>query len=300
MSHGWIYGHGRLLPGRTERCAEEQLAEHDRLIDSLNAHYADQSKVRGGPKYERLYQAILSAIRKGVLSPGDRLPPEQVLSKHLPLSQVTVRKCFTLLAQRGVISREHGRGTFVSAAEQGFSDLWHFRFKDPDREGFMPIYNRILSRTIQRNARIAQHLSNPKGRFVCIERAVNIGSRFNCYSEPFLPADRFARHMDEPVAELERINLKDILAREFRTPTLRVDQNVRIEAVPERASETMGVSEGSRVLFLGVTGYTFDDQPISYQRIWIPETSYELNMPASAETVAQRHAAPPLKAVATG
>ena len=129
------------------------MSEHEKLIEDLNARYADQSKVSAGPKYELLYQALLSAIRNGVLSPGDRLPPEQVLSKHLPLSQVTVRKCFTLLAQRGVISREHGRGTFVSAAEQGFSDLWHFRFKDPDRDGFMPIYNRILSRTIQRDAK---------------------------------------------------------------------------------------------------------------------------------------------------
>lgn len=270
------------------------------LLENLNARYAAQAETGSGRKYEALYQAILSAIRHGDLSPGDRLPPEQVLSQHMPLSQVTVRKCFTLLAQRGVISREHGRGTFVSAAEQGVSDLWHFRFKDPERDGFMPIYNRILSRTIQRDAQVSRLLDIPGGALVRIERAVNIGSRFNCYSELFLPANRFARIMDEPVAELERINLKDILAREFRTPTLRVDQNMRIEAVPERATEPMGVPGDAHVLFLGVTGYTFEDHPISHQRIWIPETKYELNMPASTETVAERHSGPALKAVANG
>ena len=35
----------------------------------------------------------------------------------------------------------------------------------------------------------------------------------------------------------------------------------------------MGVPERlAHVLFLGVTGYTFEDHPISHQRIWIPET----------------------------
>ena len=276
------------------------MADQETLIDWMNARFAEESEASGAAKYERLYQVILAAIRERVLSPGDRLPPEQVLSRLMPLSQVTVRRCFSLLAQRGVISREHGRGTFVSAEEQGVSDLWHFRFRDPDGPDFMPIYNRILSRKIRRDAQVADLFSDTASQFVFIERAVNIGSRFNCYSELFLPADRFARIMDGPVAELERVNLKDVLAQEFRSPTLWVDQHLRVARVPSQASQPMGVAEGEAALLMCVTGYTFEDQPISYQRIWIPETRHELNIPASAESVAHRRNATPLKAIANG
>lgn len=276
------------------------MTEQGELIGWLNDRYANENEIADLAKYERLYQVILAAIRERVLSPGDKLPAEQVLSRHLPLSQATVRKCFTLLAQRGLISREHGRGTFVSAEEHGISDLWHFRFRDPDGPGFMPIYNRILSRTVRIDGDIARLFPNAGNKLVCIERAVNIGSRFNCYSELFLPAEKFARIMDEPVGELERVNLKDILAREFRTPTLSVTQNMCVEPIPTRASEPMAVPTGSLALSLHVTGFTFGNQAISFQRIWIPQTPYKLNLPALAESIAQKEYRAPLNEAAHG
>lgn len=270
------------------------------LMEWLNNRFVDISNDTDLAKYECLYQAILSAIRERVLSPGDRLPPEQDLSKHLPLSQATVRRCFTLLAQRGVISREHGRGTFISAEEEGVSDLWHFRFRDPEHPGFMAIYNRILSRSVKTDPLVANEFPGGADEFIYIERAVNIGSRFNCYSELFLPVDKFARIMDESIAELERVNLKDILTKEFRSPTLSVDQNMSVAPVPERASETIGVAAGSLALSLCVTGYTFEDQPISFQRIWIPETPHKLNIPASNEAIDRRGSLVPVKAISNG
>ena len=273
------------------------MVEPGKLIEALQAGYAAQIQPPKGPKYERLYQTILQAIREGALSPGVQLPPEQLLSENLPVSQVTVRKCFALLAERGVISREQGRGTFIASAEQSVSDLWHFRFVDPDRGGFMPIYNRILSRTIERNSPVARRLSMPGKPLVRIARALNIGSRFNCYSELFLPAHRFSPIMDEPISELERVNLKDTLARDFRMPTLRVDQNVRVDTVPDHACEPMDVERGAIALSLCVTGYSFEDEPISFQHIWIPKTDYELNLPALAAPVEQRRVPSRLKVV---
>ena len=270
------------------------------LFDDLHSRFVDQGAATTGPKYVQLYQVILTAIRDGVLAPGDRLPPEQVMSDNLPVSLVTVRKCFELLAQRGVISREHGRGTFISSAEQSVSDLWHFRFVDPDRDGFMPIYTRILSRTIKRQPHIARGLLCPGAALVCIERAINIGSRFNCYSELFLPEGRFSGVMNEPINELERFNLKDVLTQNYRMPTLRVEQTVRIETVPERAYNQMDVEPGAVVLSLHATGYSFDDLPITFQRIWIPKTEYSLDLPSLAGPAEQQSARPDLKVVGRG
>lgn len=242
-------------------------------------------------KHEQLSRIFVSAFREGVVVPGAKLPPEQVISRRLRVSLATVRRCFTHLAQLGVISREHGRGTFVSSGEYGVSDLWHYRFRDPEQPGFMSIYNRILERRIVTDRDVGPLFGGADTALVYIERAVNIGVRFVCYSQLYLPADKFARIMDEPVTELERVNLKDVLTREFHAPTLRMDQFLRMAPVPDAACEIMNIEPGAVTILLRVIGYSFEDQPISYQRIWIPETEYELNLPTTAEAIRRRDAA---------
>ena len=256
----------------------------------LEDRFAEES-ANGLAKYKRLSQTIVSAFREGVLVPGAKLPPEQVISRNLRVSLATVRKCFTHLAQSGVISRIHGRGTFVLSGELGDSDLWHYRFRDPGKPGFMPIYNRILERRIITDRDVGPLFGDATASLVYIERAVNLGVRFVCYSQVYLPSEKFAPIMDEPVTELERVNLKDVLTREFHAPTLRMDQYLRIAPVPENAWEVMNVEPGAATMLLRAVGYTFEDQPISYQRIWIPETEYELDLPTTAEAV-RRDAAP--------
>jgi GntR family transcriptional regulator len=263
----------------------------DLVIRWLEDRFAEESK-NGRAKYEQLSRIIVSAFREGVLVPGAKLPSEQVISRNLRVSLATVRKCFTHLAQSGVISREHGRGTFVLSGELGVSDLWHYRFRDPGKPGFMAIYNHILERHIITDRDIGSLFGDAAASLVYIERAVNIGVRFVCYSQVYLPADKFARIMDEPVTELERVNLKDVLTREFHAPTLRMDQFLRIAPVPDNAWEIMNVEPGAATMLLRVVGYTFEDQPISCQRIWIPETEYELNLPTTAGAVRRRDAAP--------
>ncbi len=268
------------------------MTKYKAILEWLVERFELESEMKFAPKYEILCQVIQHGIREQKLLPGDRLPPEQLLSEKLPISQMTVRKCFTKLALRGVISREHGRGTFISNAEQSVSDLWHFRFRDPATEGLMPIYNRILSFGIFSEPGAANSILGAGEKLIRIERAVNIGSRFSCYSELFLPFKKFSGILDLPLSKLERENLKDIMTELFHAPTIYVDQNLRIASLPERASETVGQAVGSKVMLLRVVGYSFDDEVISHQDIWIPETQYDLNLLASGPADANERVAP--------
>lgn len=253
----------------------------DRFVEESGADIA---------KHEQLSRLFVSALREGVVPPGGKLPPEQVISRHLGVSLATVRRCFTHLAGLGVISREHGRGTFASSGEHGVSDLWHYRFCAPGKPGFMSNYNRILERRIVTAPDVGPVFGDPDTALVYIERAVNIDVRFICFSQLYLPADKFARILDEPVTELERINLKDVLTREFHAPTLRMDQFLRIAPADEVVCEVMRIEPGAPTIVLRGIGYSFEDRPISFQRIWIPETEYELNLPTTAEAIRHRDA----------
>ena len=68
--------------------------------------------------FEETVERLGTAIRLGLLEPGDRLPPERELADQLGISRSTLRQALTTLVQSGHLVSLRGRtgGTFVSEA----------------------------------------------------------------------------------------------------------------------------------------------------------------------------------------
>lgn len=66
------------------------------------------------PLYHQLYRILLEQITSGVWKPGDLIPSEKELGQKYQLSRITIRQTLQQLATDGYLSREQGRGTFVS------------------------------------------------------------------------------------------------------------------------------------------------------------------------------------------
>jgi GntR family transcriptional regulator len=66
-----------------------------------------------GPAYIQLAQIIKDKICKGDFPPGSRLPAEVSLSKTYGVAVMTVRQAIHVLAEKGLLRRVHGSGTFV-------------------------------------------------------------------------------------------------------------------------------------------------------------------------------------------
>ncbi len=158
-----------------------------------------QAFAPGLPRYLQLQHAIIGLIRSGELRSGAQLPPDQQLTGALDVSLGTVQKAFAGLASEGWISREHGRGTFIAQPRQPVTELWHYRFRDSRSEAMLPVYSRLLKRRhVAADERVRGALGeDPKG-FIEIERLVDIGGKFTCYSELYLPAGRFCAHSRDP------------------------------------------------------------------------------------------------------
>jgi DNA-binding FadR family transcriptional regulator len=58
---------------------------------------------------------LLAMVADGRCPPGTRLPPEAVLAQRARVSRLTLREAVRILRDKGVLSVEHGRGTFVNA-----------------------------------------------------------------------------------------------------------------------------------------------------------------------------------------
>lgn len=66
------------------------------------------------PRYYQVYAAIQRWIREGVYVPAQRIPTEAQLCSTFSVSRITVRRSLDELEREGWLSRQQGRGTFVS------------------------------------------------------------------------------------------------------------------------------------------------------------------------------------------
>ena len=68
-----------------------------------------------GPLYQRLAERLEHDIANGKLAEGDKLPPQRDLAFDIGTTVGTVGRAYALLRERGLVSGEVGRGTFVLA-----------------------------------------------------------------------------------------------------------------------------------------------------------------------------------------
>lgn len=75
-----------------------------------------------GPRYLAILACLEDAIRSGELRPQTRLPPQRQLATMLGLTVGTAGRAYAIAAERGLITGETGRGTFVSDNPFGGGD----------------------------------------------------------------------------------------------------------------------------------------------------------------------------------
>jgi DNA-binding transcriptional MocR family regulator len=84
--------------------------------------WVPQLEGREGDVYQAIASAIADDIKSGRLKAGARLPPQRLLAYTLGLNPGTVNKAYRLAMQRGLLSGEVGRGSFVrNGASAGVS-----------------------------------------------------------------------------------------------------------------------------------------------------------------------------------
>src|SRR5215218_10432638 len=71
------------------------------------------------PLYSRLYEVLRREIEEGRLPAGSQLPTEEELGRTFDVSRTTVREALRALAERGLIEKRQGKGSFVAEAKIG-------------------------------------------------------------------------------------------------------------------------------------------------------------------------------------
>jgi GntR family transcriptional regulator len=216
-------------------------------------------------KLDSVSEAITSDIESGSLREGDKLPSEGELAVIHEVSVGTIQKALARLSNSGLIIREHGRGTFVSGSKVAPADVRHLRFINADGQE-LPSY--VHARSVKRMRRKGAWSEFLGGdAFVRVERLINVGGRFDLYSEFWLREEDFAQLGDLDRASLEK-NLRELIGQRLSLPTLRVDQWIRFGSIPTVATRELGLEAESNGLIMELRGYTLRDRPLYYQCVY--------------------------------
>ena len=95
--------------------------------------------VGAGPLFRQLARALASAIERGAIARGSRLPAERTLAAAVSVSRGTAVAAYDVLVADGIVERRQGSGTFASPA----GDLG----LPPGREG-----SALVARLVERSA----------------------------------------------------------------------------------------------------------------------------------------------------
>lgn len=77
------------------------------------------------PLYHQIANRLRSDVASHVFRPGDLLPTETELMDRFQVSRITIRQALAVLVQEGLVGRQAGRGTFVTALEDR-PGIWNF------------------------------------------------------------------------------------------------------------------------------------------------------------------------------
>ncbi len=210
-------------------------------------------------------EAIIRHIESGSLREGDRLPSEGELAENHGVSVGTVQKALGQLVHSGLITREQGRGTFVSGSRVAPADVRYLRFRDADGND-LPSY--VHARSVKRLKRKGPWSEFLGGDgFVRIERVISVGGRFDLYSEFWLREEDFAELGGVDRAALEK-NLRELVAQRLSLPTLRVDQWIQFGKLPAAAANELSIDPNEPGFIMELRGYTLRNRPLYYQSIY--------------------------------
>jgi len=216
-------------------------------------------------KLAAVSEAITRHIEAGTLREGDRLPSEGELAVMHGVSVGTVQKALSQLVSSGLIIREQGRGTFVSGSKVAPADVRYLRFRD-ENGNELPAYVHALSvKRLRRKGPWSDFLGGDG--FVRVERMINVGGRFDMFSEFWLCEEDFTRlgELDRP--SLEK-NLRELIGQRLSLPTLQVDQWMRFGPIPSVAARRLDLEPETNGLIMELRGYTLRERPLYYQCVY--------------------------------
>ncbi|WP_425058239.1 HTH-type transcriptional repressor NagR [Sporomusa carbonis] len=227
------------------------------------------------PPFYQLATILEQKIYSGEWKPGQSLPSENELGREYELSRTTVRKCLNMLAERGLISAQQGRGTFVSRPSLDRATFVMDEFKvEMEQLGKEPGYRLVHVRFLKELPEFAINLGMTADQGILYYcrlltadgETMAVEHKYMCYSKgkPILENEFQYKAFSEVIA----INT-DILP-------VRSQAILTAEVAGEREANLLNISLGSPVFKLQQVLYSNEGKPVGIGLFYYRGDRYNL------------------------
>lgn len=216
------------------------------------------------PAYVQIEDRIVDLVESGRLRVGARIAPERDLARWVGVSRMTARAALAGLADRGLLERDVGRGTFVARAKLAH-DLSRFGgFTDMARRQGLAATARI--RAINEQP-MPQHVAaelqrDPGAPAYRIERIRLAGNEPLVLEDSWIPTDRFPGLLDYDV----RGSLYELMRDVYDLEPVRAVERLEPTVADEAQAVALGIAPGAPVMLVERVAYTLDDTPVEFAR----------------------------------
>ena len=228
------------------------------------------TETANGPAYQPLYRQIKYLITESLVSgewrPGESIPSEIELAHRYSVSQGTVRKAISELAEQKLLVRHQGKGTFVASHSEERTKFPFLRIR-PDHGDVESLSASLLDVwRIKLDKKSAVALGTAEGASGwLIRRLLSPAGKAAVYEEIRLPVSAFEGISESVIDEYDCM-LYSMYEAAFDVRIVYVEERLKaLQAEGEIASK-LNVSAGFPLLVIDRVSYTYGDRPVELRR----------------------------------
>jgi GntR family transcriptional regulator len=218
------------------------------------------------PLYRQIKSLILQSLDSGEWRPGEAIPSETELAARFSVSQGTVRKAVDEMAAENLLVRRQGKGTYVASHSDPRA---FFRFLR-----LVPLSGAIETTKstplecwrAKAGVEAARVLGLKVGDpITVVRRVLEFAEKPVVVDEIYLPGEIFAGLTLEVLKESET-SLYSLFENRFGVRMIRAEERLRAVAADRVSAELLQVPEGSPLLSVERTSFTYGDRPVEWRR----------------------------------
>lgn len=203
------------------------------------------------PLYRQIQASLKEKITSGVYEEGGLLPSENELCLEFNATRMTVRQALNELVREGYITRQHGKGSTVSASRKSLGLLslkgWTEVVVASDRHGKTLVLEGPVLRKLEDTA-FKPLIDNEKHEeFIFFKRLRLVEDSPVMYEHTYIPNRNLPNFIKEPL--LEGSLFRTLLIK-YQIDVQSMTQEVRAVAADNETSNLLKIKQKSPVLHL--------------------------------------------------
>lgn len=216
------------------------------------------------PYYLQLIDILKEKVQQAEWGPGDQIPGEQDLCEHYQVSRTVVRQALRELEYEGVITRQKGKGTFISRPKisEGLVQKLTGFYQDMVERGLKP-GSKVLHQNVNpSNEKVARFLGiKPGEKVIDIQRLRFINDEPIQIVTTYIP---FEICPSLASVDLTNRSLYAYLEKECSIFIAKGQRYIEAVLANEHEAALLGIERGAPLLMLDSVSCSEDGRPIEY------------------------------------